>query len=138
MYVYALRLHLRTKILASLYNLGDYCTVYQVFVAPNGRRQQKIVRCPDTYQVVEVHHYGILGYAVPHRNVVGFSVVHIRQSRFCASTVGVRSHTKGGVVGEVVGQNFAERPRIKPLIQVFYGCMNVFLARRNAPLVVFV
>ena len=109
----------------------------EVFVAADGGGEEDVVYGSHAEEVVEVHDYGVDGYAFPDAHVAGFFPVEVGEGGFGAGAVGVHDVAVVVVAAEVVGDDFAEGFREEAFVDVFDGVVDVFFGGGNAAQVVF-
>ena len=124
--------HLGQQFLRAADNGCDDFAGDQVFVAPDGGREQDVVRSSYAQQVVDVHYQGVLRDAFPDGKVAGTLPVHVGQGGFGARSVGVHDDAVFRVAGQVVGDDLAESPGEQPFVHVADGVVYVLLRGGNA------
>ena len=107
-----------------------------IFVASNGRRKQNRIGGAHTQQIVNIHDECVLGNAFPYRQITSFFPIHIGQRRLGSCAIGMHDEAIIGVLGEVIGNDFAKSFRIQAFINRFYGVVYLFFRSRDAALCV--
>ena len=129
--VHAKFAQLGKQFLGAIDDGSDNLTGNKHLVASDGRGEEDIVGSTHAEQVVDIHDESILCDAFPHAEVACFAPVGVGERRFCAGTVGVHDVAVVGVTTEHVGDYFAERFRIKTLVHILDGVVDVFFRCRN-------
>src|SRR5690606_24060015 len=95
---------------------GDHFAGDVILVSANGRRQQNILCCTDTEQVVHIHDDCILCDAFPYGQIACLLPVDVRERRFGSGAVGMHHGAEVRVVSQVIRHDLAKGFRKKALV----------------------
>ena len=123
---YAEVAHLLQELFGAVNDGADYFAGDEVFVAADGGGEQDVVDGAYAEEVVEVHDYGVDGYAFPNAHVAGFFPIKVGQRRFGAGPVGVHDVAVVFIASQIVGYYFAECFREEAFVDVLDGVVDVF------------
>mmetsp|Transcript_20225 Transcript_20225/g.30277 ORF Transcript_20225/g.30277 Transcript_20225/m.30277 type:complete len:202 (+) Transcript_20225:808-1413(+) len=99
----------------------------KTFISTDCAREEYIICCSNTKQVICVHNDCVLSNSFPHRDIPSFFPVHVSQRRLCPSTVGMHNDTVLFVTTEIIWNDLAESFWEKSFINIFDCIMDVLL-----------